>query len=81
MKVQNKDLTFHQLMNSLVSTIFTDMPADEMSLELSNKQFFIQFLIEMSFVDVLWTSTLRPSCTGRTARSSGPSPGRTLMKA
>ena len=49
MKVQNKDLTFHQLMNGLGSTIFTDMPVDEMSLELSNKLSFIQFFIEMSF--------------------------------
>ena len=49
MKIQHKDMSFHQLMNGTLSKILTEARKDEMSMELSNKLSFLQFVVEMSF--------------------------------
>ena len=49
MEVEHKDLSFHQLMNDMVLKILLETPTDQLSVELSNKLSFMQFLIEMSF--------------------------------
>ena len=45
----HKDLTFHQLMNGMLSKILTETPAARLDKELSNKLAFTQFLVTMSF--------------------------------
>ena len=47
--IAHKDLTFHHLMNGMVSKCLAETPAEKLDLELSNKLSFLQFLIEMAF--------------------------------
>ena len=47
--VKHKDLTFHQLMNGLISKFLTETPPEKLDPELANKLSFLQFLTEMSF--------------------------------
>ena len=47
--VKHKEMSFHQLMNGTVSKLLIETPKQDMSLELSNKLSFLQFIIEMSF--------------------------------
>ena len=49
LSVKHKEMSVHQLMNGTVSKLFIETPKQEMSLELSNKLSFLQFVIEMSF--------------------------------
>ena len=43
------NLTFHQLMNGLVSKLTAVTPSSRLDHELANKTSFVQFLIAMSF--------------------------------
>ena len=47
--VEHKDLTFHHLMNGLISKCLSEVPPEHLNLELANKLLFVQFLTEMSF--------------------------------
>ena len=49
MTVKHKEMSFHQLMNGTVSKLLTETPKQDMSIELSNKLSFLQFVIKMSF--------------------------------
>ena len=47
--VEHKDLTFHHLMNGLISKCLSEVLPENLDLELANKLSFVQFLTEMSF--------------------------------
>ena len=48
-EVSHNDLTFHQLMNGLISKITSETPGTRLDHELANKLSFVQFLVSMSF--------------------------------
>ena len=48
-KTALKDLSFHQLINGLISKALTETPPDKLDQELASKLLFTQFLVAMSF--------------------------------
>ena len=47
--VEHRDLTFHQLMNGMLSALASEIPEERLDVELANRISFMQFLVEMSF--------------------------------
>ena len=48
-EVAHKDLTFHQLMNGMISKVTSETPKAKLDHESANKFSFMQFLVEMLF--------------------------------